>query len=542
MGLKYDNIERNGVQVLDCTLRDGGYCNDWTFGKFDIIKIVRALFDSRVDIIECGYLSQKRKGNIDKTIYNDIRHLESILSGVSKDGMFVAMINYGEYEINDLPECQETSVDGIRLAFHKKDWSEALYACRKIKEKGYKVFVQPMVTISYTEEECINLINRVNEICPYVFYIVDSFGTMKKKELRNYMQLLETYLKDSIIVGFHAHNNLQSAYSNAQMLVEEIQKRMIIIDVSICGMGRGAGNLNAELFLDYINEQYGQRYDIKPLIRIIDKVILKFYKNNPWGYSLPNYLSAKHRIHPNYAKYLCDKHSLTVDMMDEIFSKITPERAIEFEPDYIEELYIKHMSVNAQQMHNFNEFKRRIYDKKILLIAPGKTARVNKKAILEFIEINTPIVISINYDYPYAVPDYIFVSNIRRFEQLPPAAYKNTIVTSNIREDSVYMKVNYFDLLNTYNEVRDNAGMMAIKLFMEAEVHRIYLAGFDGYDVEAIRNYEDSNLELYMTQSHIQHLNNGIGKAIREFSKNIDIEFITPSQFAEPYMKNRGEK
>ena len=87
--------------------------------------------------------------------------------------------------------------------------SGGLEACQKVKEKGYKVFVQAMVSVAYTDEEFLELISRVNEIEPYAFYIVDSFGMMKRKDLTRLFYIVEHNLKPCIWIGFHSHNNLQ---------------------------------------------------------------------------------------------------------------------------------------------------------------------------------------------------------------------------------------------------------------------------------------------------------------------------------------------
>ena len=43
------------IQVLDCTLRDGGYCNQWKFGYENAKKIISSLVNAGVEIIECGF-------------------------------------------------------------------------------------------------------------------------------------------------------------------------------------------------------------------------------------------------------------------------------------------------------------------------------------------------------------------------------------------------------------------------------------------------------------------------------------------------------
>ncbi len=195
----------NRVHILDCTLRDGGYCNQWKFGWDNARKIVKGLVKADIDIIECGFLSEKISYDKDVTKFTTVDELRSIIPENRSNKLFVAMINYGDYDAENLPQCDGTSIDGIRVAFHKKDMDEALKLCSAIKNKGYKVFIQAMVTLSYTDNEFLTLIKEVNLMEPYAFYIVDSFGMMKNRDLiRLFIWLNITYPNrfgsDSILI------------------------------------------------------------------------------------------------------------------------------------------------------------------------------------------------------------------------------------------------------------------------------------------------------------------------------------------------------
>lgn len=337
------------IRVLDCTLRDGGYCNDWTFGKENIQTIVNGLIEANIDIIECGYISQKKEYNIDRTQYSSFEQVGQFIPANREGKIFVAMINFGEFTIEDIPNYDGTSVDGIRVCFKKKERVEALEYSRRIKEKGYKVFIQGMVSLSFTDEEFVDFIKRANKIEPYAFYIVDSFGMMKGKDLIRLFYTVEHNLLPSINIGFHSHNNMQLAYSNCLSLTQVQSNRTIIIDASIYGMGRGAGNLNTELFTEYLNENHSASYNLKPLLTIVDDILDGFYRKNYWGYSLPNYISAKNNAHPNYASFLDVKKTLTVEDMENIFQLMDEDKKVSYDKNYIEELYTRYLATGKVQ-------------------------------------------------------------------------------------------------------------------------------------------------------------------------------------------------
>ena len=157
---------------------------------------------------------------------------------------------------------------------------------------------------------------------------------------------------------------MQLAYSNAQTLVGLETNRNILIDSSIYGMGRGAGNLNTELFIQYLNENNDGNYELKPLLIVIDEILNIFYQKNYWGYSLPNYISAVHNAHPNYASFLDDKKTLTVEEMNEIFDMMDDEKKISYDKGYIENLYLNYMEMGRVQENHKEELKRILSSKK----------------------------------------------------------------------------------------------------------------------------------------------------------------------------------
>ena len=523
------------IKILDCTLRDGGYCNKWKFGRNNISKIIKGLIDANIDIIECGFLTNKGVYTKDETKFNSVDDISKVIPKNKKNKLFVAMINYGEYDVSNIPDSKDCNVDGFRIAFHKKNMIDALSFCKKIKDKGYKVFIQAMLSLNYSEDEFIDLINRVNEFEPFSFYIVDSFGNMKSNDLVKYFSLINDNLSNSITVGFHSHNNLQLAFPNAQIFTKLGIEKEIIVDSSIYGMGRGAGNLNTELFMQFSNEVYKTKYKLDPILSIIDKILNVFYCENGWGYSLPNYLSATYNAHPNYASYLSEKNTLSIDNINEIFKVMDNDKKNSFDKEYIHNLYLKYMERNNDVSNNIEIFKEKIKNKKILLIASGKSSITESKMIKEFYNKNKPIVISLNHDYSCISTDYIFVSNIRRFSELSKSKYNKCITTSNILEKNVFLKCSYDKLINNYDNVSDNSGLMAIYFFIGLGFNEIYLAGFDGYSYDTLNNYREADMALAVSNDTMDLLNEGMSKVLYEYSKLIKLNFITKPYYLEVY-------
>jgi isopropylmalate/homocitrate/citramalate synthase len=332
------------ISILDCTLRDGGYVNNWNFPQKQTTKIIKSLNKSNVDIVELGYLDDKNGKPNNSTLFNSVESVSDLIDGINLSFDKVVMINLFDFDVNELPQQSKTQIDGIRLAFHKKDIQEALVQAQKVIDLGYQLFFQPMVTKSYSDEDFLSAIKQANQLKIYAFYIVDSFGSMSLKEFKRYSNLANDNLREDICLGYHSHNNMQLAFSNAIDLCSMDFDREVIVDSSIYGMGRGAGNLNTELIADYLNTQ-DKKYNVIPLLEIIDELLTYYFKRHPWGFSPAQYLSASLDCHPNYASYLVNKKTNHIADIRNILEKISPDCKNDFDKKYCG-CFIPRISIN----------------------------------------------------------------------------------------------------------------------------------------------------------------------------------------------------
>lgn len=506
--------------ILDCTLQDGGYVNDWKFGQKNIKIIINSLEKSKVEYIECGSLCLEEDVT-GRTKYRSIASANKIIGKKGKN-YYCVMVNFGTYDIQFIPEYCGYGVNCIKVAFYKKDMIKALEYCKNLKMLGYKVFVQPMVTSCYSDNEFEYLIGKCNELKPYSVYIVDSFGTMKRKELIHYYKMLERLLDDDIYPGFHSHNNMQLSFSNVITLLD-ISTRKIIIDSAIYGMGSGAGTLNTELLMQYVNENYKSDYLLEPILETMDLVLNKIYNRTPWGYSLPNYLSASYSAHPSYAKYLSEKNNLSLSAMNNIFSMLDVDKKMVFDKEYVEAIYESYLN-NKVEDDDLNKLCEILNKRDIVVVAPGKSSIRNREQIKE-LKNRGWLIVSVNYMYDKDIVDFIFVGNIRRMVQLGDD-YKNIVIsTSNIPETNVFAHINYSLLLNDQDYVRDNSGLMLLKLLNILKCRNIMVFGMDGYTYNASDNYSSNDLELISSKDYIDNINFGMQIIKKQYEK-LGVKFI----------------
>lgn len=317
------------IKLLDCTLRDGGIVIDFNYGADRMETIKKALESSGVEYIECGYIDEKKGSSEGRTCFDHESSIaDTLLKSGKKEGVsYVAMIDYGTFNINKLGMRTSNGIDGIRLAFHKEKWREAIEYGKQIMEKGYDLFIQPMVSLRYTDEEFRNLISVCNnELVGYKgFYVVDSFGQMDSINVQHMLEIADQYVAPEAIVGFHAHNNRQMAYSNALTFIRCNTKHSLMLDCSIMGMGKGAGNLCTELIeADLIRE--GKSYNTNVVYEQIANYFAAQQKVTPWGYSLDYYLSSLYSCTPSYIKIFTADKRVTTDILVKLIQSIPEDK------------------------------------------------------------------------------------------------------------------------------------------------------------------------------------------------------------------------
>lgn len=309
----------NKVEILDCTLRDGGYVNDWQFGDNAAKDIVRLLSQTNVDYVEVGFI-KLCDYVANKIQFNKMDQITKLFKPTKQKLSLIVEVGYG-YPVSSFPERSENTVDLVRVIMWKRMLKEGMDYCRELKKRGYEVGVQATRTEQYSDEEFADFIEMFNEINPKAIYIVDTFGLLTKNDLLKYATIADKHLADGIRMGYHAHNNMQQAFSNAIAFTEKEWKHDIMLDASVMGMGRGAGNLPLELYFKYQNETNNYNYQIEQLYEIVDKYLMKFYKDTPWGYSIPYLLSALNGRNPSYVDYLINKN-LTTSQISIIFNEM----------------------------------------------------------------------------------------------------------------------------------------------------------------------------------------------------------------------------
>ncbi len=525
------------IQLLDCTLRDGGYINDWEFGHDELVCLFERIVSTGTDIIEVGFLDERRNFDRNRSIMPDTDCVERIFGRVDKkQAMIVGMIDYGTCSLRQLSKCEDSYLDGIRVIFKKHLMKEAVAFCGEIKKLGYKVFVQAVSITSYSDEEILELIELVNEMEPYAVSLVDTYGLLHQDSLLHYFSIMDEKVKPSIGIGYHSHNNFQLGYANCIEMLDSDTERLLVVDATLYGMGKSAGNTPIELLAMHLNSRFGKKYDISQMLEAIDGNIMKIHQKFPWGYNLFYYLAASNNCHPSYVKVLMDKHTLSMKSINEILDTIEPDKKLMYNQEYIEQLYYQYQVRECDETEDLSRLQTELEGKTILLLGPGQNIQKQEEKIRDFIKEKQPVMISTNFIPGAFAVDYVFLSNSRRYIHIinDLKEYKNkdtkVIATSNVTQTQGTFEyvLNNSSLLDLEGAVLDHSFVMLLKALRKVKVKTVYCAGFDGYTEDG-ENYFNPAMEYWFSRRKAKEFNEYVMAALEELKEEIRIEFVTDS-------------
>ncbi len=248
------------TKILDCTLRDGGHVNNWEFSNECVLASLHAAEITGIEYFEAGYNMP-----------------ECIKSSKTK---LVAMV--------DAKNIQPVSLiaDCVRVACYPHQIITAVKAVEDFKNQGFEVFLHLMTADKFEDYEL--LANWKNKDILTSIYFADSFGAFMPSDVERIYKKLQNCGFENI--SFHAHNNLQLAFTNT---IKAIELGAYSVDGCIFGMGRGGGNLPLELLLKYLNKDY------EPYIELINKYYLPIYNQYGWGYGFEALISGLKNVHPD---------------------------------------------------------------------------------------------------------------------------------------------------------------------------------------------------------------------------------------------------
>ncbi|MCC8051725.1 MAG: aldolase catalytic domain-containing protein [Clostridiales bacterium] len=513
------------IRLLDCTLRDGAHLNGGNFGEAAIKYIIKKLVDANIDIIEVGFLHNE-PCSLDVAKYYSMEDVKRILPENRGNSKFAVMADF--IDLHGL-EPYDGSVEYVRLSFKRHRLTWALDTAKELIEKGYKVYINPVNNNVYTDEEYLQVIGKVNELHPYGFSIVDTFGVMRVNDLLERYLLVEKNLASDITIGVHLHENMGLALSLAQEFAGAASPtRNITIDGSLLGMGRIPGNLCIEQIMDHLNNRWGTNYNLAPAYDAIDNYVAEYKREYQWGYSIPFALSGQFNLHRTYAEYLMGKWKLKTADIQAILGQVEKNKAELFDEEYIEKLYRSYMNTDFKERSEEDFLRKTLLSKNVIVVAPGASIKQCIDKINNHDE--DSVVICVNFAPDFLNVDYTFYTNIKRYEMEYNAdrnKRKELIVTSNLTRstDSFDYVLSYGELTQYTDDFSEDSVLMFLHYLKMIGKNSVKVAGFDGYK-QNVENYYKPHFEH--TQNN-EYKNKSVLYLLRKYFMDMEVEFISDS-------------
>jgi 4-hydroxy 2-oxovalerate aldolase len=309
---------RPPLQVIECTVRDGGLMNKWQFSEDFVRSVYHALGKAGVDYMEIGYISSEGMFSRDEMgpwKFCSEDDLKRVIGDEDKKVKLSAMADIGRIANEDIPLCTESSLDMIRVACYVHQVDKAIALAEHCMEKGYETTINLMAVSTVNQRDLEEALEDLAKSKVPVIYLVDSFGFFYSEHIdvlaRKYMECLP-----GKTIGIHAHNNQQLAFANT---ISSVINGINYLDATLYGIGRGAGNCPIELLVSFLKNP---KFDVRPLIEVIEKEVLPWSKKIEWGYSVPYMVTGTLNQHPRTAIALMeskDKDKVT-DFYDQVTS------------------------------------------------------------------------------------------------------------------------------------------------------------------------------------------------------------------------------
>jgi 4-hydroxy 2-oxovalerate aldolase len=465
------------INICDCTLRDGGYYTNWDFNEDTVKMYFNAMNDiPAITHIEIGYRSMPQNEYLGEYFYCP-EHVLKMAKELCPNKEIAIMLNEKDTKIEDLDELlvpYKEYIDLVRTAVAPINLDRAMVLGKELKKRGFKVAFNLMYMSQWaTDVDFIKKLNQLEGEVDYI-YMVDSFGGVYPDDVKN--ALLTIKKEVSIPIGFHGHNNMELGLANS---LTAIESGCDIVDATITGMGRGAGNLKTELLLTSMNSKGLINIDFNKLNPIVAE-FEKMQKQYQWGTSLPYMISGAYSLPQK-------------DVMEWIAKRrFTTESIINA---------LQNRKNQLTDNHEVPVFESETDDKNVVIIGGGPNTQKHAHALKLYCKNNPDIVLvhagtrfvelfnelpnrqyycllgAEGYKLQKALPKLI-LDNVKCI--LEPSPRK----MGTILPDQIISRTFELKRISFIDNYPDSLLTIAFQLSIDLNAKNVYLFGLDGYDMK----------------------------------------------------------
>lgn len=511
----------NQITHVDCTLRDGGYYNDWNFDKKLVQDYLTAMAALQIDFVEIGFRTTKNKGFKGWCAYSTDDYLYHLPVPIELKDKIGVMINGAELLPDDYQNSDEETVQNyclsvleslfknkrespvtlVRIACHTYEISDCLPAVTWLKEQGYTVGINLMQIADKTMQDIKNIAKIINKYPVDTLYFADSMGSLDSEQLTSIVKALRYNWGGDL--GIHTHDNLGQAIA---ITTQAIKEGVTWVDSTVTGMGRGPGNAQTEYLAIVLEEYRNKKGNITKLLELVHKHFKPMQSKYGWGTNPYYYLAGKYGIHPSYVQEMLSDHRYNEEDILAVIDHLRIEGGKKFSFGTLE-----------AARHFYSGDPRGSWDpgsaiknKDVLIIGAGPSAIEHKYAIEKYIKTHNPYVISLNtqssideniIDARAAChPVRLLADCSTHLELKQPLITPASMLPSDIKQElkdktlldfGISIKADVFEFHDNYCTLPTSLVIAyALAIATSGEARKIYLAGFDGYSSDDPRRKE----------------------------------------------------
>lgn len=508
MTLGQDQSRPDSVTLLDCTLRDGGYYNDWDYPTSLVQRYLHAVGAARIPIVEMGFRTLGADQYLGPTAHTTDRYLEAL--DIPPDLTVGVMLNAKEIVAGDDParaidsvfsSADSSPVGLVRFAAHFAELEALVPGIERLHELGYTVGLNLMQIASQTNEQIAQFGELVEQLDIRVAYFADSFGGMQPRQVVAVVeQLRQSFTGD---IGCHMHDNMSLAFANT---LAAIDVGATFADGTLLGMGRGPGNARTEYLAIELARRGLADVDAVPLLPLVEGEFAEMQRHYGWGTSPYYFLSAAYGIHPTYIQEMTKdgRYSVgeIVSAVDDLartgganFSRVRMETAAS--------------ALGIEQVEGTWDATGWCAGETLLIIGPGPNGVAQRRDIESYIRSKDVRVVALNAVPPvdrelvdlvaicHPVRAVIDVADIKSWSQpvaIPSGLWERAAGDEPLADERDYgmtIEPGHLEARATSCTIpRVDAFPYALALALVGGAAEVQLTGFDGFDASNPRQQE----------------------------------------------------
>jgi 4-hydroxy 2-oxovalerate aldolase len=513
----------NKVTLLDCTLRDGGYYNNWDFEPELVQDYLRSMDALKIDFVEIGFRSLKNDGFKGGYAYSNDTFLKSIAIPPGLANKISVMINGAEIAN---PETQQTHLENlfnlkakspvtlVRIACHVHEFISCLPAATWLKKQGYLVGFNLMQVADRTPAELTQLAKSASEYPIDALYFADSMGSLNPQQVTDIIQAFQKGWNGAL--GIHTHDNMGQAIANT---LQAVKSGATWLDSTVTGMGRGPGNAQTEYLILALAEYSQGSGNPTKLFELIRKYFKPMQNLYGWGTNPFYYLAGQYGIHPSYIQEMLQDSRYSEEDMLAVINRLKIEGGKKFNPNTLN---------SAREFYSGKpngawKPSSLLRDKNVLILGTGPGVKKYQSAIESFIEHTQPYVIALNtqsiirQDLIHAraaCHPVRLLADCHEHLKLPqPLITPASLLSDTIKDELQLKDLLDFGIVVTGKEFNFNenycelptllVAAYALAVASSGQAKQIILAGFDGYGADDPRREEmDQLLRCYQSNKY----------------------------------------